>query len=235
MEGVDEESPNISMRRAEARFRRRTRLNPSQQISALSTNRTHSLPEPQSSTPHTRQSPIYSTCSEIISVRSRALFIDIDLSKGYNQIYLFTSSKPPSTPKLTISPTIMAPTESTILTSFLLAPAALPTIIPLSVFASYFQSADRTSSTPEIKRLYRSLQQRRALLTDAVAANIDREVNNGASQRRAIARARAQEKMENGIGNGEDEEVIIERAVRTFDISFSTCFLPLSCVLYGTE
>lgn len=104
----------------------------------------------------------------------------------------------------------MAPTETTILTSFLLAPAPLPTIIPFSIFTSYFPSAERSS--PEIRRLYRALQQRRALLTDAVAANIEREVKNGSAQRRAIARARREERIE---GEGDDEEVVIERAVCT--------------------
>src|SRR5436305_5820609 len=100
----------------------------------------------------------------------------------------------------------MAPTEQTILTTFLLAPSSLTEIFTFQSFASHFPKAQQSS--PEIKRLYRALQHRRALVTDAVAQNIDDEVERGNAQRQVVVRARrAAEKQE------PDEEIAIEKAV----------------------
>lgn len=100
----------------------------------------------------------------------------------------------------------MAPTEQTILTAFLLAPASLTEIFTFQSFASHFPKAQQSS--PEIKRLYRSLQHRRALITDTVAQNIDDEVERGNAQRQVVVRARrTAEKQE------PDEEIAIEKAV----------------------
>lgn len=104
----------------------------------------------------------------------------------------------------------MAPTEQTILTAFLLVPASLTEIFTFQSFASHFPKAQQSS--PEIKRLYRSLQHRRALITDIVAQNIDDEVERGNAQRQVVVRARrAAEKQE------PDEEIAIEKAVGKFD------------------
>ena len=100
----------------------------------------------------------------------------------------------------------MAPTEETILTAFLLSPASLTEIFTFQSFASHFPKAQQSS--PEIKRLYRSLQHRRALISDTVAQNIDNEVERGNAQRQVVVRARrAAEKQE------PDEEIAIEKAV----------------------
>lgn len=100
----------------------------------------------------------------------------------------------------------MAPTEQTILTAFLLAPSSLTTIFTFQSFQALFPRTQQSS--PEVKRLYRALQHRRALVTDSVAQNIDDEVERGNSQRRAVVRARrAAEKQE------PDEEVAVENAV----------------------
>ena len=101
---------------------------------------------------------------------------------------------------------IMAATEQTILTTFLLAPSSLTTVFTFQSFQALFPRAQQSS--PEIKRLYRSLQHRRALITDTVAQNIDDEVERGNSQRRAVIRARrAAERQQ------PDEEVAVENAV----------------------
>jgi centromere-localized protein 2 len=100
----------------------------------------------------------------------------------------------------------MAPTEQTILTTFLLTPSSLTEIFTFQSFAAQFPTSQRSS--PEIKRLYRALQHRRALVTDAVAQRIDEEVERGHAQRRVVVRVRrAAEKQE------PDEEVAIENAV----------------------
>ena len=101
----------------------------------------------------------------------------------------------------------MAATEQTILTTFLLTPSSLTTIFTFQSFQALFPSSQRAS--PEIKRLYRALQHRRALVTDAVTQNIDDEVERGNSQRRAVVRARRTAERQEP-----DEEVAVENAVR---------------------
>ena len=82
----------------------------------------------------------------------------------------------------------MAPTESTILTNFLLPPAPLPTILSLQKFTGLFPKAQR--SNPQVKYLYRELQHVRALDIDEVKQNIAQEVKIGEKQRREVVRAR---------------------------------------------
>lgn len=102
----------------------------------------------------------------------------------------------------------MAPTESTILSTFLLPPAPLPAIITLKAFAELFPRSQQSS--PQVKALYRDLQQQRARLTDAVTRNIDGEVKRGNAQRRIVVRARREAEKE-----GQDDEADIENAVRS--------------------
>jgi len=100
----------------------------------------------------------------------------------------------------------MAAIEQTILTTFLLAPSSLTTVFTFQSFQALFPRVQQSS--PEIKRLYRALQHRRALVTDAVAQNIEDEIERGNSQRRAVIRARrAAERQE------PDEEVAVENAL----------------------
>ncbi len=102
----------------------------------------------------------------------------------------------------------MAATEQTILTTFLLVPSSLTSVFTFQSFQALFPRGSQSS--PEIKRLYRALQHSRALVTDAVAQNIDDEVERGNSQRRAVVRARrVAERQE------PDEEVAVENAVCT--------------------
>ncbi|CZS99361.1 uncharacterized protein RAG0_07708 [Rhynchosporium agropyri] len=100
----------------------------------------------------------------------------------------------------------MGPTEATILSTFLLAPAPLPTIISLNAFTEFFPRSQRSS--PQVKALYRDLQHHRARLTDAVARNIGAEVKRGNGQRRAIVRARREAERVD-----QDDEVDVERAL----------------------
>jgi centromere-localized protein 2 len=100
----------------------------------------------------------------------------------------------------------MAPTEATILSTFLLPPAPLPTIISLKAFTELFPRSQQSS--PQIKALYRDLQHQRIKLTDAVTRNIAAEIKRGNEQRRAVVRARRESEKEDP-----DDEVEIENAV----------------------
>ena len=82
----------------------------------------------------------------------------------------------------------MAPTESNVLTKFLLSPSPLPTIISLQKFTECFPKSQRTNS--QIKILYRELQHIRSLDDDQVKHNIVQEVKKGERQRREVVRAR---------------------------------------------
>ncbi|KAH8599129.1 Cnl2/NKP2 family protein-domain-containing protein [Bisporella sp. PMI_857] len=97
----------------------------------------------------------------------------------------------------------MSPTESTLLQSFLLTPAPLPSIISLSRFTSLFPKPQQSS--PHIRTLYRDLQLSRARITDQVERNIQQEVKRGNAQRRVVRRSR-REREEEG-----DDEALIEQ------------------------
>jgi len=81
----------------------------------------------------------------------------------------------------------MAPTEASILSDFLLAPASLPTILPLEKFTELFPRAQR--SNPQVKLLYRELQHLRATDIEIVRENIAKEVIRGERQMTAIHKA----------------------------------------------
>jgi centromere-localized protein 2 len=100
----------------------------------------------------------------------------------------------------------MPPTEATLLSAFLLPPAPLPAIITLKSFTKLFPTSQQSS--PQIKALYRDLQQQRARLTDEVARNIVAEVKRGNAQRRAVIRARREAEKEE-----QDDEMDVETAV----------------------
>lgn len=100
----------------------------------------------------------------------------------------------------------MAPTEATILSTFLLPPAPLPSIITLKAFTELFPRSQQSS--PQIKALYRDLQHQRGKLTDTIARNIAAEVKRGISQRRVVIRTRRAAEQED-----QDDEVDVENAV----------------------
>ncbi len=118
----------------------------------------------------------------------------------------------------------MAPTEATILSTFLISPAPLPSIISLRAFTELFPRS--LQSSPQIKALYRDLQHQRSRLTDAITRNIGAEVKRGNAQRRVIIRARrAAEKEE------QDDEVVVERAVSYRPTKFQ---LSISVLIHNT-
>jgi centromere-localized protein 2 len=82
----------------------------------------------------------------------------------------------------------MPPTESQILTSFLLPPAPLPTSIPLEKFTSLFSTSQQND--PAITALYRELQSQRNEDISTVRKNIEAECQRGAKQIREMRRER---------------------------------------------
>lgn len=100
----------------------------------------------------------------------------------------------------------MPPTEAKILSTFLLTPSPLPTIITLKAFTALFPSSPQSS--PQIRALYRDLQYQRALVVDTVAHAVAAEVKRGNTQRRIVARSRAR-----GEKQAQDDEVDIEETV----------------------
>ncbi|KAG5924152.1 hypothetical protein E4U42_004738 [Claviceps africana] len=100
----------------------------------------------------------------------------------------------------------MPPSESDILSTYLLLPAPLPSITTLEQFRALFPRALRTS--PHVPRLYRDLQAQRNGVVDAVARNVAEEARRGVAMRREVLRARLEEEGEAG-----DLEIEIERAL----------------------
>ncbi|KAI0484399.1 Cnl2/NKP2 family protein-domain-containing protein [Xylariaceae sp. FL0804] len=98
----------------------------------------------------------------------------------------------------------MAPNEATILRNYLLLPSRLPSIISLQEFISLFPKSQQSS--PQIRALYRDLQQQRNAVVDSVAANIDTELKHAKALRRAVIK----EKREAGLDE-QDDEIEIER------------------------
>ncbi|KAF2141293.1 uncharacterized protein K452DRAFT_287995 [Aplosporella prunicola CBS 121167] len=82
----------------------------------------------------------------------------------------------------------MPPTETSILSNFLLPAAPLPNILTLRQFTDLFPRAHQ--SNPAIPLLYRELQHQRAIDTDDVRRNIAAEAKRGERQKREVARAR---------------------------------------------
>ncbi|EKG11132.1 Kinetochore subunit NKP2 [Macrophomina phaseolina MS6] len=106
----------------------------------------------------------------------------------------------------------MAPTESSILSNFLLPPAPLQTIITLRQFTDLFPRAHH--SNPAIPKLYRELQHQRAIDTDDVKRNIAAECKRGERQVREVARARRRDEAADsaavGLTRSEGVDVMME-------------------------
>ncbi|KAG2419590.1 hypothetical protein HFD88_004386 [Aspergillus terreus] len=81
----------------------------------------------------------------------------------------------------------MAPSETSILSNFLLSPASLPTVISLQQFTDLFPK--RLRSHPQIRVLYRELQQVREQDMDLVNSNIDTEARQGENQKAELRRS----------------------------------------------
>ena len=100
----------------------------------------------------------------------------------------------------------MAPTESTILSNYLLPPARLPAILTLEQFTSFFPKSQQSS--PQIRALYRDLQHQRNAVVEQASQSIEEEVKLGKHLRRAVAKARREAEEEE-----QDDEIEIERCV----------------------
>lgn len=98
------------------------------------------------------------------------------------------------------------PTESDILTNYLLQPAPLPSITTFDQFALLFPRALHNSS--QLRSLYRDLQAQRNAVVDAVAASIQDEVKRGAVMRKEVLRQKREAERDDMDG-----EVEMERAV----------------------
>ncbi|KAI2632500.1 Cnl2/NKP2 family protein-domain-containing protein [Hypomontagnella submonticulosa] len=100
----------------------------------------------------------------------------------------------------------MATNEAAILHNYLLLPARLPTIISLQEFTSLFPKSQQSS--PQIRSLYRDLQQQRNVVVDGVSQNIDAQVRQGKALRREVIKARREAELEE-----QDDEIEIERTL----------------------
>nr|CAB91736.2 conserved hypothetical protein [Neurospora crassa] len=101
----------------------------------------------------------------------------------------------------------MAPTETKILSDYLLVPAQLPAIISLQEFIELFPRS--LQSSPQIRNLYRDLQTQRNAVVDSVAAEIEAEAKRGKAMRRVMIKAKREEEAPEN-----DDEAEIERLVR---------------------
>ncbi|KAF7720022.1 Uncharacterized protein PECH_008105 [Penicillium ucsense] len=81
----------------------------------------------------------------------------------------------------------MTPSEESILSNFLLAPAPLPTVMSLQKFTELFPK--RLRAHPHIRTLYRELQQIREHDMDRVNENIHQELKLGERQKAELRKA----------------------------------------------
>ncbi|KAL4932727.1 Ctf8-domain-containing protein [Aspergillus undulatus] len=84
----------------------------------------------------------------------------------------------------------MAPSETSILSNFLLSAASLPTIMSLQQFTELFPK--RLRAHPHIRVLYRELQQLREQDMDIVSENIYKEARRGDSQKAELRKSLAE-------------------------------------------
>lgn len=94
----------------------------------------------------------------------------------------------------------MAPSEAYILSSFLLSPASLLTVISLQQFTELFPK--RLRSHPHIKTLYRELQEIREQDVNVVNVNIDQETKDGKKQKEELRRS----VMKSGVEDMDDHD-----------------------------
>lgn len=112
----------------------------------------------------------------------------------------------------------MPPTETDILTSFLLPSASLPTALPLPTFRALFPRPLRDS--PDVAALYRELQHQRAVDADDVRRNIAAEAQRGERLRREVASARRRDEAAEVLGLDAGELQMEAEVRRPFHTSF---------------
>lgn len=101
----------------------------------------------------------------------------------------------------------MAPTEASILSSYLLNPASLPTIVSLEQFQELFPRQHRSNSS--IRLLYKDLQFLRTVDVNVVEENINREAAIGERQKLS---------MYQGLHQGKGGNVDVEQYQGDIDI-----------------
>lgn len=101
----------------------------------------------------------------------------------------------------------MAPSEESILSNFLLSPASLPTIISLQKFTELFPK--RLQSHPQVKVLYRELQDLRSQDMDMITENILDEVRASEQQKADLLDA-AKASGVHGFGDDESREMNLD-------------------------
>lgn len=87
----------------------------------------------------------------------------------------------------------MAPAETTVLSNFLVTPAALHKVISIQAFINLFPETHR--SHPQLKHMFYELQYQRDHSINKVRQNISKEAKKGQLQRRRVAMARKQAAM----------------------------------------
>jgi centromere-localized protein 2 len=107
----------------------------------------------------------------------------------------------------------MPPTESQILSTFLLPPSSLRSLISLKTFTNLFPQPQRKN--PQIPYLYRELHHQRGLVVDQITRNIAEEVKSGEAQRREVVKARRRDEREELklLGEHDKDERDMEVAV----------------------
>ncbi|KAH6891270.1 Cnl2/NKP2 family protein-domain-containing protein [Thelonectria olida] len=100
----------------------------------------------------------------------------------------------------------MPPTESEILTNYLIQPSSLTSITTLDQFRALFPRP--LQSSPQVRSLYRDLQAQRNAVLDGVAENVTDELKRGSVMRKEAIRARREAEREHG-----DPEIEMERAL----------------------
>jgi hypothetical protein len=113
----------------------------------------------------------------------------------------------------------MAPTEESILRSFLLQKAGLRDVLTLAEFSTYFPPSKRSS--PLIRHLYRDLQSQRSAICESVLKQINLECRFGEG---LVAQRRAARESSRTAGDSEGAESQV-------DVQVSMSFGPLSEML----
>lgn len=100
----------------------------------------------------------------------------------------------------------MAPTESEILTNYLIQPSTLTAITTFEQFKVLFPRP--LQSSPQVRSLFRDLQAQRNGVVDRVSSNIATEVKRGHVMRREVIRAKREAEREDLDGEIEMERVV---------------------------
>ncbi|KAF7558790.1 hypothetical protein G7046_g5379 [Stylonectria norvegica] len=100
----------------------------------------------------------------------------------------------------------MAPTETEILTNYLIQPSSLTSITTFEQFKTLFPRPLQAS--PQVRSLFRDLQSQRNAVIDRVAGNIAVEAKRGNTMRKEVVRALREAEREDVDGEVEMERVL---------------------------